>query len=171
MAKDNKTHIGFFLNLDKPSDRAINQVLQTIPTYISKTSYIKRAIMFYKKYSNDNLDVIEENEVAGFNNDNIVIPSNNVKPHTNKTVNKKEKKEDEAVSVKDIKEEPQKTSDKPKKESGSKIEYPKEEEVKTPPVSSDNEDDSTDDSDIVINNNSDINEDVDYDSYINDFFK
>lgn len=54
---DNKSHIGIYLNLDRPDDREIHRILQNIPSYVSKASYIKQAIAFYDKNCGNNNEI------------------------------------------------------------------------------------------------------------------
>ena len=68
---DNKSHIGIYLNLDRPDDREIHRILQNIPSYVSKASYIKQAIAFFDKNCGNNNEIyvtqnlLEKTRTAG----------------------------------------------------------------------------------------------------------
>ena len=51
--KKKKSHVGFSLNLEKEGDMAVYKVLESIPSYDRKTSYIKRAVIFYNRNCKD----------------------------------------------------------------------------------------------------------------------
>lgn len=55
--KKKKSHVGFSLNLEKEGDFAVYKVLESIPSYDRKTSYIKRAVIFYNRNCNDSNNV------------------------------------------------------------------------------------------------------------------
>lgn len=55
--KKKKSHVGFSLNLEKEGDMAVYKVLESIPSYDRKTSYIKRAVIFYNRNCNDSNNV------------------------------------------------------------------------------------------------------------------
>lgn len=58
--KKKKSHVGFSLNLEKEGDLAVYKVLESIPSYDRKTSYIKRAVIFYNRNCNDSNNVLIE---------------------------------------------------------------------------------------------------------------
>lgn len=161
MGAENRSHIGFFLNLDKPSDREIDHILQTIPTYISKTSYIKRAIMFYSQNcpdSNPNLfrlngginsgfnrayNIFNEDEYDNFENQYRENVARNEKKVNNKAQTLKKSAVNENVSNQD------------EDVINSSVNTQTNERIKT--ISTGNE--------LLVSDNSDVNDDVDYDEF------
>jgi len=140
--KNNKAHIGFFMNLNNPSDRAVHQILENRPPFITKTAYIKRAIMFYKKYGGGNVELTEGGVLEPiFSGD-----SNKEKKITNGKKNTPKNKDLKNTSEKRVFE----PNDKSEEDISETI--------------------SDKENDIIVKNNSDINENVDYDAFVNGFF-
>lgn len=166
MGAENKSHIGFFLNLDKPSDREIDHILQTIPTYISKTSYIKRAIMFYSQNcpdSNPNLFRFNGGVNPGFNRANTIFNDDEYDNFENQYYEDAARKEKSINNKARTPKKPaldENISNQEEDVVNSSMEAPKDalitnERKKT--ISTGNE--------LLVSDNSDINDDVDYDEF------
>ena len=52
-----KVHIGMILNLEKDTDATINNILNNLPTYESKSKYLRKAILFYAKHQGKEVDI------------------------------------------------------------------------------------------------------------------
>jgi len=100
------THIGFFLSEDRPNDKKIIDVLNSLPPHENKCSYIRKAILFYSRYSEYDF----ESSSGEFSESSV------------------ENKLDEILSL--LKSD--KTPVEPRKPSKKKAEKPKEEELEDP---------------------------------------
>ena len=52
-----KVHIGMILNLDRETDATINNILSNLPSYESKSKYLRQAVLFYEKYRNNGAEI------------------------------------------------------------------------------------------------------------------
>jgi hypothetical protein len=167
-----KTHIGFFLNLNKPSDREIDHILQTIPTYVSKTSYIKRAIAFYYKNCNDGGGYVGEalgEAKAPVMKEPEMPQEEEKKKEIKRETKKEERKENKGRNT--VKEEAPEVKapeiKTPVTEETHVLEPKPETEVKKPENTGGKQEN---DGNYVVSDNSDIDDNVDYDSFVDGFF-
>lgn len=171
MGNSNKTHIGFFLNLDHPSDKEINHILETLPSYVSKTSYIKRAIAFYYRNCNDNIGyqpsgVFPVADVKMDYREDIPEVPKAEKPKRVKESNSSNKKQEKVVLKP---ENPIKETEEVMIEMQEPVkEIPKDEPKKEPVMTTT---EISEEEGLIVNNNSDVDSNTDYEAMISDFFK
>lgn len=153
---DNKSHIGIYLNLDRPDDREIHRILQNIPSYVSKASYIKQAIAFYDKNCGNN------NEIYVTQN----LPKATVPKKASEEPPKQEKKQEQVPEEKRRENTPKKTEKKepPVKNVPDLIPEQKKEE---PPKA---QTESAEGNNLIVTNDSDIDDTVDYMGVVEGFF-
>lgn len=158
--RDNKSHIGIYLNLDRPDDREIHRILQNIPSYVSKASYIKQAIAFYGKncgnnneiYVTQNLPKAAESKKA---------PEEPPKQEKKQEQNPEEKRRENTPKEK-VKEE--KKKEPPVKNVPDLVPEQKKEE---PPKA---QTESAEGNNLIVTNDSDIDDTVDYMGVVEGFF-
>lgn len=163
---DNKSHIGIYLNLDRPDDREIHRILQNIPSYVSKASYIKQAIAFFDKNCGNNNEIyvtqnlLEKTRTAGPKK----TQEENPKPEQTPEEKRKEKKvaqektKDREPKKKVRKEEPM-VKDIPDLDRDRREEEALKELQE--PVEGNN---------LIVKNDSDIDDTVDYMGVVEGFF-
>lgn len=149
---DNKSHIGIYLNLDRPDDREIHRILQNIPSYVSKASYIKQAIVFYNKNCRNN------NEIYVTQNP----PETTAPKRTPEKPPKQKPKQEQPLEEKHKKDVPEKAEkDPPVMKTPNLIPERREDKGQTEPAEGNN---------LIVTNDSDIDDTVDYMGVVEGFF-
>lgn len=155
---DNKSHIGIYLNLDRPDDREIHRILQNIPSYVSKASYIKQAIAFYDKNCGNN------NEIYVTQNLPKAPEPKKAPEEPPKQEKKQEQNPEEKRRENTPKEKEEKKKEPPVKNVPDLVPEQKTEEPPKAPT------ESAEGNNLIVTNDSDIDDTVDYMGVVEGFF-
>lgn len=164
-----KVHIGMILNLEKDTDVAINNILNNLPSYESKSKYLRQAILFYEKHKGK--EVVKSTSETSIQPVLATQQSSEIKELLNTIGTLAKSLEDVKKEITDIKNneevptkavEERKQTEKKEKQSKSTKPIPKPEpEVETEePTSSEDE--------IVVNNDTKASS-VSYADFMGDF--